>query len=144
MTNHWIDIKNSNVIIIMGGNAAEAHPVGFGWVTEAMQHNNAKLVVVDPRFTRSAAVADYYAPLRSGTDIAFLLGVIRYLIETKQVNYDYVKAYTNAGYIVREDFSFNEGLFSGFNEETDSYDKESWYSQLEEEGSAKIDPSFEN
>lgn len=144
MTNHWIDIKNSNLIIIMGGNAAEAHPVGFGWVTEAMQHNNAKLLVVDPRFTRSAAVADYYAPIRSGTDIAFLLGVIRYLIETKQVNYDYVKAYTNASYIVREDFSFSEGLFSGFDEETDSYDKESWYYELDEQGYAKVDPSFEH
>lgn len=144
MTNHWIDIKNSNLIIIMGGNAAEAHPVGFGWVTEAMQHNKAKLLVVDPRFTRSAAVADYYAPIRSGTDIAFLLGVIRYLIETKQVNYDYVKAYTNASYIVREDFSFSEGLFSGFDEETDSYNKESWYYELDEQGYAKVDPSFEH
>ncbi len=144
MTNHWIDIKNTNVAIIMGGNAAEAHPVGFGWVSEAMQHNDAKLVVVDPRFTRSASLADVYAPLRSGTDIAFLLGVIRYLIETDQVNHDYVKAYTNASFIVREDFEFNDGLFSGFDEETGTYNKESWFYELDGEGFAKVDPSYQH
>ncbi len=144
MTNHWIDIKNSNVIIIMGGNAAEAHPVGFGWVTEAMQHNNAKLLVVDPRFTRSASLADHYAPIRSGTDIAFLLGVIRYLLDTNQVNFDYVKAYTNASYIVREDFDFHDGLFSGFDEQNGSYNKESWFYELDDQGYAKVDPSFEH
>lgn len=144
MTNHWIDIKNSNVVIIMGGNAAEAHPVGFGWVTEAMQHNNAKLIVVDPRFNRSAALADHYAPIRSGTDIAFLLGVIRYLISTNQINFDYVKAYTNASYLVREDFEFHEGLFSGFDEEKGDYDKESWFYQLDENGYAKVDESLEH
>ena len=69
MTNTWQDIKNANVILAMGGNAAEAHPCGFKWVTEAKQHNRAKLVVVDPRFTRTAAVADLYAPIRPGTDI---------------------------------------------------------------------------
>ena len=72
MTNTWQDIKNANVILVMGGNAAEAHPCGFKWVTEAKQHNHAKLVVVDPRFTRTASVADLYAPIRPGTDIAFL------------------------------------------------------------------------
>ena len=144
MTNHWIDIKNSNVVVIMGGNAAEAHPVGFGWVTEAMEHNNAKLVVVDPRFNRSAALADCYAPLRSGTDIAFLLGLCRYLIETKQVNYEYVKAYTNASYIIREDFEFNEGLFSGFDDKSRTYDKDSWYYELDEDGYAKVDETYEH
>ncbi len=69
MTNTWQDIKNANVIIVMGGNAAEAHPCGFKWVIEAKIENNAKLVVVDPRFTRTASVADLYAPIRPGTDI---------------------------------------------------------------------------
>jgi hypothetical protein len=59
MTNHWVDIKNADVILVMGGNAAEAHPCGFKWVTEAKAHNKAKLIVVDPRFTRTASVADY-------------------------------------------------------------------------------------
>jgi len=71
MTNTWADIKNANLVVIMGGNAAEAHPCGFKWVTEAKAHNKAKLIVVDPRFTRSAAVADLYVPIRSGTDIAW-------------------------------------------------------------------------
>ena len=76
MTNHWVDIKNADLVLIMGGNAAEAHPCGFKWVTEAKAKRGAKLVVVDPRFTRSAAVSDYYAPIRVGADIAFLGGVI--------------------------------------------------------------------
>ncbi len=80
MTNHWVDIKNADLVLIMGGNAAEAHPCGFKWVTEALEYRKAKLVVVDPRFTRSAAIADYYAPIRVGTDIAFLGGVIHYLL----------------------------------------------------------------
>ncbi len=138
MTNHWIDIKNADVVIIMGGNAAENHPVGFGWVTEAMKHNNAKLVVVDPRFNRSAAVADYYAQLRSGTDIAFFLGLIRYLIETNQVNWDYVKTFTNAGFIVREDFGYQDGLFTGYDPETKSYDTESWFYELDEQATPRL------
>ena len=81
MTNTWQDIKNANVVLVMGGNAAEAHPCGFKWVIEAKIENGAKLVVIDPRFTRTASVADVYAPIRPGTDIAFLSGVIRYLLE---------------------------------------------------------------
>ena len=80
MTNSWTDIRNTDLVVIMGGNAAEAHPCGFKWVTEAKANRGAKLVVVDPRFTRSASVADFYAPIRQGTDIAFLLGVIRHCI----------------------------------------------------------------
>jgi formate dehydrogenase major subunit len=71
MTNHWIDIKNSDCILIMGSNAAENHPVSFKYVTEAME-KGATLISVDPRFTRTSSKADIYAPLRSGTDIAFL------------------------------------------------------------------------
>ncbi len=92
MTNHWVDIKNADLVLIMGGNAAEAHPCGFKWVTEAKAHNKAKLVVVDPRFTRSAAMSDYYAPIRVGTDIAFLGGVINYLISNDKIQHEYVKA----------------------------------------------------
>ncbi len=80
MTNLWADIKNTDLVIIMGGNAAEAHPCGFKWVTEAKHYRKVKLIVVDPRFTRSAAMAAYYAPIRVGTDIAFLGGVINYLL----------------------------------------------------------------
>ena len=75
MTNSWTDIKNTDLVVVMGGNAAEAHPCGFKWVTEAKHNRGPRLIVVDPRFTRSAAMADVYALIRQGTDIAFLLGV---------------------------------------------------------------------
>src|SRR5574340_1063430 len=116
MTNHWVDIKNANVIIVMGGNAAEAHPCGFKWVTEAKAHNHAQFIVIDPRFTRSASVADLYAPIRTGTDIAFLGGVINYLLTHDKIQHEYVKAYTNAALIVGEGYRFDEGLFSGYDE----------------------------
>ncbi len=103
MTNHWVDIKNANVVMVMGGNAAEAHPVGFRWAMEAKNNNDATLIVVDPRFTRTASVADIYAPIRSGTDITFLSGVLLYLIENNKINAEYVKHYTNASLLVRDD-----------------------------------------
>ncbi|MGM3193263.1 formate dehydrogenase-N subunit alpha [Dickeya dadantii subsp. dieffenbachiae] len=139
MTNNWVDIKNANVIIVMGGNAAEAHPVGFKWAVEAQTHNDAKLIVVDPRFNRSAAVADLYAPIRAGSDAAFLLGVVNYLITHDKIHHDYVKSYTSASLIVREDFSFDEGLFSGYNAQTHQYDKSSWQYELGADGFAKRD-----
>ena len=117
MTNTWQDIKNADVVVVMGGNAAEAHPCGFKWVIEAKIENGAKLVVIDPRFTRTASVADVYIPIRPGTDIAFLNGVIRYLIEKDKLQHEYVRAYTNAGLIVKEGFGFEDGLFTGYDED---------------------------
>ncbi len=142
MTNHWVDIKNANLIVVMGGNAAEAHPVGFRWAMEAKIHNNAKLIVIDPRFTRTASVADFYTPIRSGTDIAFLSGVILYLLTHEKINREYVEAYTNASLIVREDFSFDDGLFSGYDAENRKYDKTTWYYELDEKGFAKRDKTL--
>jgi len=126
MTNGWVDIKNTDVILAMGGNPAENHPVGFKWFMEARRTRNAKLIAVDPRFTRTAAVADLHAPLRSGTDIAFLLGIIRYAIEKKRFHEDYVKIHTNAPFVVNEKFSFDDGLFSGFDPAKAEYAKETW------------------
>ena len=100
MTNGWVDIKNADVILCMGGNPAENHPCGFKWAIEARKVRNAKLVAVDPRFTRTAAVADLYSPIRAGTDIAYLNGIIRYAIEKERYHADYVKAHTNAGYVI--------------------------------------------
>ncbi len=142
MTNHWVDIKNADVILIMGGNAAEAHPCGFKWVTEAKAHNKAKLIVVDPRFTRSASVADFYAPIRTGTDIIFLGGVIRYLLEKDQIQHEYVKNYTDFTFIVREDFTFDEGIFSGYNAEKRNYSKSTWDYELGDDGFVKTDPTL--
>ncbi len=126
MTNGWVDIKNADVILAMGGNPAENHPVGFKWFIEAKTRRGAKIVAVDPRFTRTAAVADLYAPLRAGTDIAFLNGLIRYALETGRFHEDYVRIHTNGPYIINEKFSFNDGLFSGFDPATKQYVKDSW------------------
>ncbi|HMG55150.1 MAG TPA: molybdopterin-dependent oxidoreductase, partial [Kofleriaceae bacterium] len=128
MTNGWVDIKNADVILAMGGNPAENHPVGFKWFMEARRGRGAKLVVVDPRFTRTAAVADFYAPIRPGTDIAFLLGIIRYAIENKRYHEDYVKLHTNASYLISDKYEFKveDGLFSGFDPEKQEYARDTW------------------
>ena len=144
MTNHWVDIKNADVILVMGGNAAEAHPCGFKWVTEAKAHNKAYFMVVDPRFNRSASVADFYAPIRSGSDIAFLGGVINYLLTNDKIHREYVVNYTDMSFIVREDFAFEDGIYSGYNEEKRSYDKTSWDYELGEDGFVKTDPTLEH
>ncbi|MDT3412200.1 formate dehydrogenase-N subunit alpha [Kosakonia cowanii] len=142
MTNNWVDIKNANVVLIMGGNAAEAHPVGFKWVVEAQTKNDATVLVVDPRFNRSAAVADFYAPIRAGSDTAFLLGIIRYLIEQDQIQHEYVRHYTNAGMIIRDDYAFNDGIFSGYDSEKHQYDKSSWFYQLDAQSHAERDETL--
>jgi formate dehydrogenase major subunit len=142
MTNHWVDIKNADIVLIMGGNAAEAHPCGFKWVTEAKAHNKARLIVVDPRFTRSASVADVYAPIRTGTDMVFLGGVISYLLAKDQIHHEYVKNYTDFTFIVRADFGFNEGLYSGYNADKRSYDKTTWDYEIGADGYVKSDPTL--
>lgn len=139
MTNHWVDIKNTDLVVVMGGNAAEAHPVGFRWAIDAKIHNKAKILVIDPRFTRTAAVADEYVPLRPGTDIAFLNGVLNYLITNDKYQHEYVREYTNASFLVRDDFAFNEGLFSGWDESKGQYDRSSWNYQFDADGYALRD-----
>ena len=144
MTNSWTDIGNADLVIIMGGNAAEAHPCGFKWVTEAKRKRGAKLIVVDPRFNRSASVADYYAPIRPGSDIAFLMGVIRWCMENDKIQWDYVRNYTNASYLVREDFGWHDGLFTGYDEENRRYDQETWEYQIGDDGYVMTDPSLDD
>jgi formate dehydrogenase major subunit len=144
MTNSWTDIRNTDLVVIMGGNAAEAHPCGFKWVTEAKANRGAKLIVVDPRFTRSASVADFYAPIRQGTDIAFLLGVIKYCIENDKVQWEYVKNYTNASYLVKDGFSFSDGLFVGYDEQKRDYNKSEWDYKLGPDGFVQMDPTLQD
>jgi len=144
MTNSWTDIKNTDLVLIMGGNAAEAHPCGFKWVTEAQQHRKAKLIVVDPRFTRSAAVADYYAPIRVGTDIAFLAGVINYLLINNKIHLDYVKLNTDASFLVKDEYGFDNGFFTGYNEGSRSYNKASWGYQMGPDGFVKTDDTLQD
>jgi len=144
MTNSWTDIKNTDLVVIMGGNAAEAHPCGFKGVTEAKANRGAKLIVVDPRFTRSASVADVYAPIRQGTDIAFLLGVINYCIQNDKVQWEYTKAFTNAPYIVKEGFGYQDGLFTGYDESKRDYDRATWEYEIGEDGFVKADDTLQD
>jgi formate dehydrogenase major subunit len=144
MTNSWTDIKNTDLVVIMGGNAAEAHPCGFKWVTEAKANRGAKLIVVDPRFTRSASVADVYAPIRQGTDIAFLLGVINYCMQNDKVQWDYTKAFTNAPYLVKEGFGYQDGLFTGYDEARRDYNRSTWEYEIGADGYVVSDPTLQN
>src|SRR5690606_32068436 len=144
MTNNWVDIKNANVVLVMGGNPAEAHPVGFKWAIEAKVRNGAKLIVVDPRFNRSAAVADMYSPIRAGSDVAFLMGVVNYLLLNDKIQHEYVRHYTNASLIISEDFRFDEGIFSGYDESVKKYDRTSWGYELDENGHAKRDLTLQH
>jgi formate dehydrogenase major subunit len=127
MTNGWIDIKNTDMMLIMGGNPAENHPCGFKWAIEAKVHRNAKTIVVDPRLTRTAANADLYLQIRAGADIAFLGGVINYAIENNRIAHDYLVNYTNAALIIKEGFKLpDDGLYSGFDQDKKTYDKATW------------------
>ncbi len=143
MTNHWIDIKNADCIMIIGSNAAENHPISFKWVNKAME-NGAKLISIDPRFTRTSSRADIYAPLRSGTDIALMNGIINYILQNGLYHKDYLVDHTNAGFLVNPQFGFKDGLFSGYNKSQKRYDKKSWQYQLDEKGIPKIDKTLED
>jgi len=127
MTNGWIDIKNTDMMLIMGGNPAENHPCGFKWAVEAKIHRNAKTIVVDPRLTRTAANADLYIQIRAGSDIAFLGGLIKYAIDNNRIAKDYLVNYTNAAFVIKDGFKLPEdGLYSGFDPTKQTYDKSTW------------------
>jgi formate dehydrogenase major subunit len=127
MTNGWVDIKNTDMMLIMGGNPAENHPCGFKWPIEAKLQRNAKMIVVDPRYTRTAATADLFLQIRAGADIAFLGGLINYAIANGRIAHDYVVNFTNAAFIVKDGFKLPEdGLFSGFDAESQLYDQSTW------------------
>jgi formate dehydrogenase major subunit len=126
------DLANSDAILIMGSSMAENHPVGFQWVIEAREKNGAKVIHVDPRFTRTSAMSDYWLPLRAGSDLVFLGGLIRYVLENERDFREYVVHYTNAPTILREDFRDTEdlgGLFSGWDEKEQKYDPTTWLYQ---------------
>jgi formate dehydrogenase major subunit len=143
MTNHWNDIANSDCVMIIGCNPAENHPVSFRWITKAMD-KGAKLIVVDPRFTRSAAKADLFVRLRPGTDIALLGGLINYVVENNLYQKDYVVNYTNAAFIVNKDFAFHDGLFSGYDKEKHTYNPATWNYELDAEKKPLTDPTLTN
>ncbi len=127
MTNGWVDIKNTDMMLIMGGNPAENHPCGFKWAIEAKRNRNAKMIVVDPRFTRTAAVSDLFLQIRAGSDIALLGAFINYTLQNDRVNHEYLVNYTNASFIIKEGFKLPEdGLYSGWDGEKHTYDKSTW------------------
>ena len=143
MTNHYIDFRNADIILNMGGNVAENHPVSFKWV-QAARNKGGKLIHVDPRFTRTSAKADLYTRLRSGTDIAFIGGMIRYILDNKLYDEFYIKNYTNATFIVNPKYGFHDGLFSGYDPTKRSYDKSTWAFEKDEKGIPKKDMTMQD
>jgi formate dehydrogenase major subunit len=136
-TNYQQDMANSDCILFMGSNMAEAQPVGFRWPMEAKERG-ATLIHVDPRFTRMSAVCDLYVGIRSGSDIAFLGGLVNYVLTHDRWFHEYVQAYTNASTIIQEGFRDSEdlaGLFSGFDQHHESYDSKRGHWGFEESGS---------
>ena len=122
------DLQEADCIIIQGSNMAECHPVGFQWVMEA-KARGARVIHIDPRFTRTSAVADTHVPIRAGSDIVFLGAVINYILSNDKYFHEYVLAYTNAATLVSEDFQDVDdldGVFSGYDPETGQYDTASW------------------
>ncbi len=143
MTNHWNDLQYANVLLVLGSNPAENHPISFRWISKAQQ-KGAKLITIDPRYTRTAQMSDVYGQLRSGTDIPFVGGMINYILENNLYHKDYVVNYTNAAFIVGDDYNFEDGMFSGYDEKTRKYDKEKWAYKLDEEGNMLKDPTLQD
>ena len=151
MTNHWIDIRNADRIMIIGSNAAENHPISFKWVTKAIERG-AKLISVDPRFTRTSSKAHIYAQLRSGTDIAFINGMINYVLNDmddnpENYNMEYVREYTTASFLIDPGFKMPgdlDGVFSGYDSNKRKYDKSTWKYQLDEKGLPKKDKTLKS
>ena len=152
MTNHWRDIKNADVIIIVGANPAEAHPIGFQWFMRAKldpqrgpgNGGGAKIIHIDPRFTRTSAVADRYLRIRTGTDAALFGGLINYVLQNNLYHDEYVRNYTNASFIVKDTYSFKDGLFSGYNADQRAYDVSTWGYELDDNGYAKRDMTLQH
>jgi formate dehydrogenase-N alpha subunit len=141
MTNHWIDIQHADRIMIIGSNAAENHPISFKYVMKAKEKGG-KLISVDPRFTRTSSRADIYAPMRSGTDIAFISAMINYVLQNDLIQKDYVVAHTNASFIVNKKFKYKKGLFGKVAD--GAYDKSTWQFQTDKDGVILKDPTLQD
>lgn len=144
MTNHWNDMKNTDAILVCGSNSVENHPVSSRWLNKAHE-NGAKWIVVDPRYTRTAEMADIYCPIRPGTDIAFYGGFFNYIIEHDLWQHDYVLNYTNASYLLDPAYEFDPttGFFSGWDAAERDYDNASWHYQIESEQEWDTSPDGE-
>jgi formate dehydrogenase major subunit len=138
MTNHWRDIRHADLILVNGANPAEAHPVGFRWLMRAKLDRGAKIIHADPRFTRTSAVADTHLRIRTGTDVAYFGGLINYVLENNLFHKEYVEWATNAGFVVSADYSFSDGMFNGFNQQTGAYNTAAWAYEMAN-GQATVD-----
>lgn len=136
-------MQYADVLMVIGANPAENHPISFRWIQKALQ-NGAKLISVDPRYTRTSQMSNIYAQLRSGTDIAFIGGMINYVLEKELYHKEYVQHYTNAAHLVADTFTFEDGMFSGYDEKTRTYDKNQWAFQTDEEGNILKDLSLQD
>jgi formate dehydrogenase major subunit len=143
MTNHWIDMQHAKTVLVEGSNVAENHPMAFKWIRKA-QENGAKIIHVDPRFTRTSATADMYARIRPGTDAALLNTMINHVLVNKLYDEDFVKIHTNALLLGTPDFDFKDGLFSGFDEKKHSYDTKTWGYQLDANGKPRVAASLDD
>jgi formate dehydrogenase major subunit len=143
MTNHWVDMKNAKTILVEGSNVAENHPMAFKWIRVAQQ-NGAKIIHVDPRFTRTSAAADMYARIRPGTDAALLNTMINHIIANKLYDEDFVVTHTNALFLIDPGFDFKDGLFSGYDESKHAYDMKTWGYQLDGKGKPKVAKSLDD
>lgn len=143
MTNHWNDIQHSDVIMCIGSNPAENHPISFKYIEKA-KDNGGTMISVDPRYTRTSSKADLYAQLRSGTDIAFIGGMINYILENNLIHKKYVVNYTNAAFIIDDKFAFNDGIFSGYDQESARYDKDTWKYREDADGMPLRDDTLQD
>jgi formate dehydrogenase major subunit len=143
MTNHWIDMKNADVVMICGSNAVENHPIAARWIMKAKE-NGAIVLSCDPRYTRTTAFSDHYCKLRSGTDIAFVNGMINYALKNDRIQHEYVQHYTNATYLVNPGYGFEEGLFTGYDSAARSYDKAKWAYELDGQGVPRRDMTMKH
>lgn len=150
MTNHWIDYRNTDVFMNIGGNTAENHPISMKWIEKARETKGAKLIVVDPRISRTAAVADLHVRIRPGTNIAYLGGLINYIFENELYHKEYVEHYTNASFLIEEAFDFDEetGLFSGVEDDpvrdAKKYNRQTWQYQKDKDGNILKNPTLDD
>ncbi|PKM47282.1 MAG: formate dehydrogenase-N subunit alpha [Firmicutes bacterium HGW-Firmicutes-8] len=144
MTNSWTDLQNTDCALILGGNPAENHPMSFKWLTQAREKRGAKIIHIDPRFTRTSSKADIYARLRPGTDIVFMGGMFNYILQNNLYNKEYVLNFTNAAVVIVPEYKFEDGLFSGYDPAKRKYSNDSWKYQKDANDKTVTDPTLQN
>ncbi|MBN2041757.1 MAG: formate dehydrogenase-N subunit alpha [Spirochaetes bacterium] len=141
MSNHWTDIQNADTVFIIGSNPAETYPVAMKHILQAKE-NGGKIIHIDPRFTRTSSISDYYAPIRPGTDIAFIGGLINFAIQNDIIHKEYVAEYTNASFIINSEYDFQNGYFTGF--ANNKYSNDTWAYDRDRKGVPRTDKTLGN